>query len=311
MQCRECGSTNDPDAAFCAQCGRPAAGGEEKSPLRQRKAYVSALLILPVLLLAGAAGYYKFFLPDGVAAVVNGEEIRLSELDAVVAQLRGAHGSLPGRRPDDPALGRLRNQALNQLITERIALQEARKSGIRVSRAEIEEAVAGRRAAFGPDEAAFSASVSARYGSMRAYEQKLERDLLIGKCIAERVVPAGASPDNARAAVSRWLQGLSRGATVRIALAEQWSAAGCSCCSGGAASRPGMQGAAGVPRGPSPGSAQAAADAGVRYWQETHGGGTVTARTTDFGCHIQVDILDKENTVLRSLRYQDGAISEM
>jgi hypothetical protein len=36
----------------------------------------------------------------------------------------------------------------------------------------------------------------------------------------------------------------------------------------------------------------------------------VTARTTDFGCHIQVDIV-KENKVALSLRYQDGAISEM
>jgi hypothetical protein len=70
-----------------------------------------------------------------------------------------------------------------------------------------------------------------------------------------------------------------------------------------------MQKAVGPSGNPSPSGAKAA-DAGVRYWQEKHGGEAVTARTTDFGCHIQVDIL-RENKIVRSLRYQDGSISEM
>jgi hypothetical protein len=309
MECRECGSPNDADAAFCVQCGRPVVSADEKVPARQRKAYVYALLILPVLLIAAAVGYYKFFLPEGVAAVVNGEEIKLSELEAAVSQVRNA-AITPETRKDDPVFGRMRYQVLNQLITERIALQEARKAGLRVSGAEVADAAAGLRAASGLDEAGFARSVAARYGSARAFEQKLERDLLIRKFIAGRVVPAGADPESARAAMSRWLQKISRNASVRIALAEQWSAAGCSCCSGGGAPRSGMQGAAGNAGRPSPGDAKAAADAGLRYWNGKYGGGAVTARTTDFGCHIQVDILHG-NKIVQSLRYQDGIISEM
>lgn len=309
MQCRACGSPNDADAVFCVQCGRPFAVEEEKVPSGQRKAYVYALLILPVLLIAAAVGYYKFFLPDGVAAVVNGEEIRLSEIDAVISQMKGARGTAPGTGVDAEALGTLRYQVLNQLITERIALQEARKAGLTVSESEVSDAASRAKAASGLDEKAFASSVAARYGSAGAFEQKLERDLLIRKIIIERVIPAGADGEGAQEAVSRWLQNVSRNATVRIALAEQVSAAGCGCCSGGTP-RSGMQGAAGAPRSPSPESAQAAADAGIRYWNEKYGGGPVTARTTDFGCHIQVDIV-KENKVALSLRYQDGAISEM
>lgn len=304
MQCRDCGSTNEADAAFCGQCGKPVAGEDEKASSRQRKAYVYALLILPVLLLAAALGYYKFFLPAGVAAYVNGEEIKLSELEAELSQIRNAQGAAP----DGAASAGLRYQVLNRMITERIALQEAKKAGFEASRAEIADAAAGMRRSSGLGEAAFADAVAARYGSARAFEQKLERDLLIRKCIAGRVVPPGADPVSARAAVDRWIQSISRSASVRIALAEQWSATGCGCCSGGA-SPSAMQKTAGPSGSPSPAGAKAA-DAGVRYWQEKHGGEAVTARTTDFGCHIQVDIL-KENKVVRSLRYQDGAISEM
>jgi hypothetical protein len=49
------------------------------------RAYFFALLLIPVVALATGLGYYKFILPDGIAAVVNGEEIKHSELDSAVA----------------------------------------------------------------------------------------------------------------------------------------------------------------------------------------------------------------------------------
>ncbi len=297
MQCRACGSTNDFDAAFCVQCGRPLAGDEEQSPLRQRKTYIYAmLLIIPVMIAAGAAAYYKFFLPEGVAAVVNGEAIMLSELDTAVGQVRRAHDGLSDAVSDDGAVAMIRYQVLNRMITERAAQQEAKKAGYRVSRADVAGAVQSQRLSMGLDEAAFGRAVTGRYGSMQAFEKKIERDLLIQKYIDERVVPPGASPERARVAASRWYDSISRGASVRIALAEQWTAADCSCCGH-------------APGSASHGDGKSAADAGIRYWWEKYGDGPVTARTTDYGCHIQVDIV-KGNRIVRSLKYQGGAISE-
>jgi hypothetical protein len=51
------------------------------------------------------------------------------------------------------------------------------------------------------------------------------------------------------------------------------------------------------------------ADAGLAYWQEHYGGGEVTARISDFGCHLQVDII-RDGRVVTSLQYQNGRITE-
>ncbi len=92
MHCPDCKKTNDTDAHFCTACGRllqvlPQAVAE------QRKAYFIALLFVPVIMLAAGIGYYKFFLPEGVVAVVNGEEIKRSELDAAVARALERQGA--------------------------------------------------------------------------------------------------------------------------------------------------------------------------------------------------------------------------
>lgn len=297
MQCRACGSTNDADAALCMQCGRPIGGDEEQSPLRQRKTYIYALLlILPVMIAAGAAAYYKFFLPEGVAAVVNGEPIMLSELNSMVEKAWGVHGAFSGSLQDDRAVSMMRYQVLNRMIAARVAYQEAKKAGYRVSRAEVSDAVLRRQKDSGLDDAVFVKAIEDRFGSMKAFELKTERDLAIQKYINERVVPKGADAERARDAASRWLEAISKGASVRIALAEQWTAADYSCCSG-------VRGTA------VKGDGKEAADAGIRYWREKYGDEPVTARTTDYGCHIQVDIV-KENKIVRSLRYQGGVISE-
>jgi hypothetical protein len=45
------------------------------------------LLFVPILIAAAFIGYYQFILPNGIAAVVNGGEIREAELDSAVERL--------------------------------------------------------------------------------------------------------------------------------------------------------------------------------------------------------------------------------
>ena len=85
MFCPDCETVNDPDARYCSECGRPLSGNAKVLSAGTARAYLIALLLVPVVAIAGGLGYYKFFLPEGIAAVVNGEEIRRSELDAAVA----------------------------------------------------------------------------------------------------------------------------------------------------------------------------------------------------------------------------------
>lgn len=311
MNCPTCNTMNETGSRFCGECGMPLTSGAA-APAKTRKVYLYALLLVPVLVLAAAAGYYKYFLPQGIAAVVNGEQIRLTELEAEV-----------GRTAASPAAvdSRLRYQVLNSLITERLVLQEAKKAGVTVSGEEVVTALAAARKASGQDDAEFDRQTAARYGSRRAFEDLFARRLLVNKFLSQNVVPANADIRTSRLALEQWLQQRSAAASVRITLAEQWSGAGCGCCGNKAeaATTPGKgnagcrmaraeSGSAAPPVAGTTDSDKAAA-AGLRYWHEKHGPGAVTAKVTDFGCHMQVDIV-KDNKVIASLRYQAGAISE-
>ena len=220
MNCPECKKTNDDDAIFCSGCGRMIEKRRPELVSKQRRAYFIALLFVPIIAIAAFIGYHKFNLPDGVAAVVNGEEIRRSEVDAAVARLQGMNKD---------ASAHLRYQALNELISERLMLQEARKAGIRITKEDLAAANASAREASGLDEAAFQQAMKSMYGN--GYEKTLERRLIINRLISEKVVPRGADPKTTRRAMDRWLQDLSGNADVRIALSEQLSGPGCSGCS--------------------------------------------------------------------------------
>jgi len=284
-----------------------------------RKAYWFVIALVPVLLLVGWFGYYKFFLPDGVAAVVNGEDIKLSELNAAIVRTQAAPESVTGT---------LRYQILNEMIAERLALQGAIKEKMSVSREEIAAALASARSASGLDEKAFEKEMQSQYGSTATVERAVERNLLIRKFINEKVVPSGADPRTARAALNSWLQESTGKSTIRIALAENGSTAGCgsktgcgnNCAMAGGQQQQKQSVATPGPRCKTPGPAasvaqskdqlKAAEAACLKYWQDKHGADTVTAKLTDFGCHVQVDIV-KDNKGIASLRYQNGSITEL
>jgi hypothetical protein len=302
MQCRTCKTTNDPDAVFCTECGKTLANQPQEPPQKQRKPYLIALLFVPVIVAAAAIGYYKFFLPDGVAAVVNGEEIRLSELNAAVSRVQGQNGTPPAG---------LRSQILNELIMERLALQEAARAGVKSSKEEISAAITQARTASGLDDEAFKKEVQLTYGGMRGFEKALERRIAINRLIAGKVALRGVDPQDTARAVNQWLRDLSGKAVVRIALAEQWSGGGCSCCGKeGAQTREMGPGCATAKRPPSADTAKTAAEAGRRYWHAKYGPDAVETRLKDFGCHVQIDIVKNEK-IIGSLRYQDGNITEI
>jgi hypothetical protein len=235
---------------------------------------------------------------------VNDEEIRLSELDETVAREEGEGSAVPEG---------LRRQILNQLITERIALQEARKAGISVSREEIAVAARDARAASGLTDKSFNQEISSRFGTTRAFEAALERRLLIRKFIAEKVAPPDADPVSARRAADQWMRDVTTRASVRIALAEQVAGPGCRCCNGEGGQDRQEGNIAGQKiadkRSPASNRMTTARSAALRYWHAKHGPDAIETRQTDFGCHIQVDIFQQEK-MIASVRYQSGIITE-
>jgi hypothetical protein len=314
VNCTQCNASNEEDAAFCVECGKPFST-EAKTSATSRRNYLFMFVLVPILAIVAGIGYYKFVLPDGIAAVVNGEEITMSELESAAS----AQGTADDRS------GRFRYQLLNQMIAERIVLQEARKTGISISRQEIASAIDKARVASGSDDASFRKKLSSQFGSPSAFENALARRLLINKFIAEKVVPPGADPETARIAMDQWYEGISRKAAVRIALAEGSGCGGCikksegqppcrqgmkgPCCAGGAQANTGGDDRRSQSMAPAS-QVQIAVDAGLDYWHAKYGPDAVTARATDFGCHVQVDIM-KGETIIGSLSYQNGNIQEL
>lgn len=326
MLCQECSHQNDDDAAFCASCGNPVATAPAAAPVKRRKAYLSVLFLVAVVLALLGVGYYKFILPDGIIAVVNGEELRQSELETAVDRLRKAYESNYGasffQGPSGARkLGRLRYSALNDLIRERIALQEARRLGIVVS--DEEAAAAGRemRKAAGMDAAAFAVHIRSLYGQEEAFLEEVKRKVIIERLLAASVTSGMTDPQASQAAVSRWFQELTSRASVRIALPEQLAATECGCCppkgaaartagTGGCGSGCGASGKAALPGQKADKTAELEAiQAGLAYWKKNRGTEEVAARVKDFGCHIQVDIL-RSGALVASLRYQNGVVTE-
>jgi hypothetical protein len=149
---------------------------------------------------------------------------------------------------------------------------------------------------------------------MQNFEELFSRRLLVNKFVAQKIMPANADVRTSQLALERWLQDRSAAASVRITLAEQWSGAGCGCCTNKAeaADKPASSADAKAEKTgpPAPLSrADMASQAALRFWQQKHGNETVNTTVTDFGCHMQVDIV-KEGKIVGSLRYQAGAISE-
>jgi len=217
MQCPECNSMNDADALFCSTCGKTLQDAAA-TPARSRKPYWYMLVLAPVLVLVVGIGYYKFLLPDGIAAVVNGEEIKLSELDGVVAR---------SQRTGAAADPRFRYRALNMLIMERLVQQEARKAGMDISREELASALVQARSASGVQDDAFDREIAAQYGSMQAYEDALKRRLLTSRFLAEKAVPRNANPETVRMTRERWMQDLMARASIRVTLSEEMQGPGC------------------------------------------------------------------------------------
>lgn len=309
MQCGKCKSENDSDALFCEHCGGDLRGQSTSGAEKKNRAFLY-ILIAAVVVLVGAIGYYKFFLPSGVAAVVNGEEISLAEVDARMQGVPRAEDVPP------EILSRARYRILNDLITERIAWQEAKRAGVRIASADIDAAYEQLVASSGDERDAFDALVKDQYGSVRAFRRALERRIAIRRYIDEKIAAGITDSTVVGARVDQWLQEISGKASIRVALAEQLPTSGCGsggCGSGGCGgSGAGTGGCGTTPRTGANVSTQAkeAQKAALAYWRERYGDDRVEAKVLDFGCHIQVDMM-KEKRIAKSLRYQNGTITEL
>lgn len=129
------------------------------------KTYVKGLkigfFIFLIVLVASAIGCSK------TVATVNGEKITQAELNQRLMQQAG-------------------KEVLDQLITEKLILQEAKKKGIKISEKEIDKKIEEFKKQF-PDEKTFRAQLKANNMTLNFLREQIKLQLIVEKILKDKV----------------------------------------------------------------------------------------------------------------------------
>lgn len=317
------GNEDGGEAGRCEACN--ATSRSEEGARRPLRMYRPAMLLILIALVIAGLAYYRFFLPVGVAAVVNGESISVSDLDAALGRSRASLEERYGRdvfSGEEGAieLKKLRSRMLADMIRERVVLQEAQKAGVTAEAGEIDDAVRSLQAHWNLDKSGFAELVASRYNGMQAFRREVAEQLIIDRFMSTHVAGGVSDPAARQSAAEQWFRQAQGRAVVRVALAEQWSASGCACCAGrggeapaspkGSTDAPAAASGAAKPSDDRAVLTRKAEEAGLAYWRQRHGDCAARAEARDFGCHFEIDII-KGGRVVKSLRYQDDRVTEM
>ncbi|MCL6477989.1 MAG: SurA N-terminal domain-containing protein [Peptococcaceae bacterium] len=153
------------------------------------KSWKSLLFVAVILLTVLAAGCGQ----SNVAATVNGEKITKQQLDDMVSVLKQSYQSmgLPIDEKNADVMKMLNSAALEQLVTQAVMLQEAKKMGIQVSKADVDKEIDSYKKNMGEDK--FKQTLAANGWSEPKFRDMLEKDLILSglqKKIMEEVKPA-------------------------------------------------------------------------------------------------------------------------
>jgi len=284
--------------------------GGERPPGRRRIGLTKPLLLggAAGLILIGALLFFSNGgLGSGAVAMVNGEEVTrkefLTRLDRIKRFYESRYGKdlFRGEAGRD-SLSRLKADLLDEITTEKLLLQEARAAGYTSApMEEIDQQIEAIKKRSGLSEADLSKMMGQ---SIQEVKGELRDRWIISQFIKEAVLK-GEEP-NAELRLRRWLAELK--AKAKIVTYEKWepfSNAQASCCANG-----GGCGGRGNPQPLDPEIEREAKAKGLEYYESKARKKGADARVTNFGCHIQVDIIEEGKVVL-SLTYKEGEIEEI
>ena len=162
---------------------------EKRSGLSFFKLFVFIVIVVAII----AAGY--FLIKQGVGgeavALVNGQKILRSIYDERYAQLAASiafQGQLATTTEMQTAI---KNQTLDNLVTEALLLQVADKDGIKAKTEEVEAAFTSNKSQF-PDEAAFEKALTDQGYTDSTFKEFLTRTNIIQQYLTAHVDTSSA-----------------------------------------------------------------------------------------------------------------------
>lgn len=334
VRCPACNEQIEADAEFCPLCGvRIGEWSSRKVSLLVGGALI--VMVLPVLWFLSVHRSYtrsatavQVYQPEvvddptsSVAAQINGEEIGREEFSRLLDKAKVPYERQYGLQVFEGVrgkamLGQLAASTMDRLINRRLLVREAAHAGTpEVSEkdvaAEIEEVK--RRNNFSDQELVERLALDSR--TLSDFKEDLREQLFIQRFVESEVVGGARDKEEQQYLFSRWFSNLKTTANITIFLADARpvaASAGCGAGGGGCGGSSSCSGScgSGVTQPLDPRIEAEAKAKGLEYYQAKHGPGEVVAKVSNYGCHIQVDIIEGDE-IVQSLTYSGGQIFEI
>ncbi len=298
--CPSCGEGNEKRARFCVYCGNPLPKSKET---RFKNRYI--LFGGMSLILVGAIVFFwRVGFESKLVGKVNGEGITRQEFSKRLErvkkfyELRYGQNFFQGEEGKEN-LNRLKTDILDEMTTEKILLQEAKSTGYGSA---PDEEIAKQVEAI---KKKYSLSDDDLKQKMGVSIEDLREDLRKGWIISQFLEKAVLKGDqqNGEVVFAQWLTKAKAKAQIETyEKLQPVSTAKASCCSSGCG------GGRAQPLDPE--IEKEAKAKGLEYYEKKTQKKGANARVTNFGCHIQVDIIE-DGKVVVSLTYKQGEVQEI
>jgi len=300
--CSSCGQENETQSQFCIYCGNPIL---KRGEITFKRHYLLLGLISLILIVS-----ILFFVIEGFnnksIARVNGEGITRKDFLKRTNQAKKFYESRYGQNifmgeAGKENMNRLKNSILDEMVTEKILLQEAKKAGYTLTsipEKEIEERVEAIKRTYRLSNDDLKKMIG---GSLEDLKEELRTELIISKFLQKTVLKEGqGNPDQIFA---QWLSKVKANAKIETfekfgALITKKASCCTSGCEGGVASPLDLK------------TEKEAKAKALEYYENKTQKKEVEAKVTNYGCHIQVDIIDNGKVVL-SLTYNGKEVQEI
>ncbi len=299
--CPSCNGENEKKARFCVHCGNP-------FPRKRRFLFRNRYVLFGTIGLALAGAILSFSmggLESNLVGKVNGEGITRKQFSnrleraKKVYELRYGQNLFQGEEGKGN-LNRLKTEILDEITTEKILLQEAKTAGhSSAPEEEIRKEVEAIQKKYGLSDDDLKQKMGL---SIEDLKEDLRKGWVISQFLEKAVLKG--DQQNSEVLLAEWFKNEKANAKIETyEKLEPVVAAKASCCRSGCGGGSRVQ----------PLDPKIEADAkakGLEYYEKKTQKKGASARVTNFGCHIQVDIIE-DGKVVVSLAYREGQVQEI
>ncbi|MFH1006035.1 MAG: SurA N-terminal domain-containing protein [Candidatus Latescibacterota bacterium] len=333
--CHGCGARAE-GGRECSLCGMAERGALSKS-VRVGLLLGGALLVVGLSVLGfvsvqrsktSTANPVRTYQPQvvddptsSVAAKIDGETILRETFSRLLDQAKAPYQRKYGAEVFEGAkgqamLGPLAQSTMDRLINRRLLLRAALRAGTpEVSEAELVIEMEKFRQKNGLSEQELEDRLRLDGRTPSDFMGDLREQVWIQRFVEAEIVGDGRDKEEQQALFSRWFSNLKTTTDITIFLSEARptsASAGCGGGGGGCGGSKNCSGScgSGVTQPLDPRIEAEAKEKGLAFYQAKGRPGQVVAKVSNYGCHIQVDILAGEE-IVQSLTYSGGQIFEI